>query len=405
MTDAYRDPACIWVPSPNFWPNRNGYSPNFVSETDPAFVVWHTEDCASELVAEDIFKSTSSQRSAHYGERLTADADDQFVDEGDGAWHSGNGWMNENSIGVENEDDGNYNGPRTPTLYLKAMRRCAAISRRRNIPCTRQWHIRHDEVWGVVQKYGQQARGQTSTGCPDSFDLDLVVKGAALILAGNEAAAIALVAPPAVTGKIVDQVVGVNVTGAIYQPADGVEHPWVLSYPLGAKIGDTVTLTPRGDQFAPGIAVTYSQAIKLDNGKWYEFLGGDPAQGICDDELDTSDATHPNGSTPADYRPAPVVVPPPPVTYSVVDPTGKVLALGIADAAAAQVIADKNAKAHPGVAFKVNDSTGKTVYQAFQAPPVVTPPPATLDQLAAGISWYDVVKALLLLVRRLVTGT
>lgn len=330
MTDPYRDPTCTWRLSPNRWPNRNGFSPNYVSEQDPAFLVLHTEDCASEQVAVDIFMNTATQRSAHYGVLLVDGPDDQFVDEGDAAWHSGNGWMNENSSGFEHEDDGNYNGPRTPILYIKSMKKVAAYCQRRHLPCDRQHVIKHSEVAARVAQYGMQARGITSTGCPDSLNVDLIVQGAQLIIAGNPAAAFALVgtvpqpAPeqilhfdPPITGQVID------ITAGIFTAADGTKSATTL--PDNDTGFYDFNQAPNGYTSQNSVA---GQSIPVDRAKlvgadWYWGVKGS-TWAINDNALDTTDAAaaagHPGKVEPPDFVVVPPVVIPPVIVPPVVVP-------------------------------------------------------------------------------------
>jgi len=66
------------------------------------------------------------------------------------------------------------------------MHAVAEYCGRNGLPITREWVVRHDEVEGIVVKYGQQARGEVHTSCPDSLNVDLIVQGAQMIAAGQD---------------------------------------------------------------------------------------------------------------------------------------------------------------------------------------------------------------------------
>lgn len=90
------------------------------------------------------------------------------VRESDTAWCNGNYQSNLTSISIEHEDNGDYNGPRTPQLYEASAELVADICRRYNIPCDRN-HIKgHNEV---IDK----SRYPGGTACPDGLEMDRII--------------------------------------------------------------------------------------------------------------------------------------------------------------------------------------------------------------------------------------
>ena len=115
------------------------------------------------------FQQAAQQASAHYGVGLDGRLV-QWVKEQDAAWHAGNFEMNLDSIGIEHEDKGDYNGPRTPALYESSAQLVAAICKRYGIPCNRTYIRMHKEV------------SDAPTACPDSLNVDGIVRRAYAIL-------------------------------------------------------------------------------------------------------------------------------------------------------------------------------------------------------------------------------
>jgi len=135
------------------------------------------------------FKNPASQISAHYGVGLDGRVV-QWVAESDTAFHAGNSDMDLSSIGIEHEDDGNYDAPRTDALYSASSSLVREICQRYGIPISRQWIIKHSEVPGAA------------TRCPDALDIDRIVtmaEGAqapAQPIAESPAPAVATTEPP-----------------------------------------------------------------------------------------------------------------------------------------------------------------------------------------------------------------
>lgn len=166
---SYRNPNAVWYGSPNYTPNRAGHD-----MSQPSWVVLHTM-VGWAAGANERFQDPVEQASAHYGVLLDGRVV-QWVDEEDAAWTNGatgRGGRGDNldSITIEHEDGGNFDGPRTPALYTASVQLVADICRRYQIPCDRQHVIGHREC------------DYASTRCPDALDVDLIVERAAALLA------------------------------------------------------------------------------------------------------------------------------------------------------------------------------------------------------------------------------
>lgn len=135
------------------------------------YVVMHTM-VGSEAAANARFQNAAQQASANYGVCLDGRIV-QWVHEADTAWANGtyynNPGANVDSISIEHEDNGDYNGPRTPALYEASARLVADICKRRGIPLDRAHIIKHRECF------------QAATACPDSLDVDGILARAQLI--------------------------------------------------------------------------------------------------------------------------------------------------------------------------------------------------------------------------------
>jgi hypothetical protein len=118
------------------------------------------------------FNNSSSRVSAHYGIGLDGNIV-HWVDEDFTAYHCGNYFVNQTSIGIEHEDKGDYNGPRTKALYVASAKLVADICSYYGLPIHRNFIIRHDEVPGA------------STACPDNLDIDRIVTEAQQIQQGT----------------------------------------------------------------------------------------------------------------------------------------------------------------------------------------------------------------------------
>jgi len=109
------------------------------------------------------FDDPTSKVSAHYGVKLDGSLI-HWLEEYYTAYHSGNYPMNQRSIGIEHEDNGDYNGIRPDVLYTESAKLVADICKNYNIPIDRQHILKHSEV--------------IATGCPDALDVDRIVNQA-----------------------------------------------------------------------------------------------------------------------------------------------------------------------------------------------------------------------------------
>jgi hypothetical protein len=156
----------VWVGSPNYTPNRAGHNPNWTSAEPQSWITFHTM-VGWESAARARFLNPAQQASSTYGITLAGQTY-QYVDEKDGPWT--NGTMtgigsNLDSITIEHEDGGNYNGPRTPALYEASAQLVADIHRRRSIPLVHRRSI----SGGCL---GHRECDNASTACPDSLGID-----------------------------------------------------------------------------------------------------------------------------------------------------------------------------------------------------------------------------------------
>lgn len=163
--NSYRNPRAAWLGSPNFTLNRNGHD-----MTQPSWVVLHTM-VGTLTAANARFQQSAEQASATYGVALDGTVS-QWVDEKDAAWAngaSGQGGKGDNwdSISIEHEDAGDYNGPRTPELYAASADLVYDVCTRYSVPIDRAHIIGHREC------------DFASTACPDALDLDRIVAMAA----------------------------------------------------------------------------------------------------------------------------------------------------------------------------------------------------------------------------------
>lgn len=110
------------------------------------------------------FNNTTSRVSAHYGVLLNGSLW-HWVDEDNTAYHAGDYAMNQRSIGIEHEDNGDYNGVRPDVLYTTSAKLVKDICTFYNIPIDRIHILKHSEV--------------IATGCPDALDIERIVREAA----------------------------------------------------------------------------------------------------------------------------------------------------------------------------------------------------------------------------------
>lgn len=156
----YRDPAAQWLGSPNYSAGR----PNGIQ-----WIVLHTM-VGTIGSADARFQNPAEQASAHYGVGMDGSLV-QWVDEGDTAWHAGDFFVNQHSVGIEHEDGGNYNSPRPDALYTASSALVQQVCARYDIPVQRG-----DVAAGIPGCIDH--RTVYATACPDSLDTDRIIKGA-----------------------------------------------------------------------------------------------------------------------------------------------------------------------------------------------------------------------------------
>lgn len=143
----------------------------------PALIVIHTM-VGTWQSAEGRFENPNDvgHASATYGVKLDGGLI-QWVDEKDAAYHAGNYAANMDSIGLEHEDAGDYNGPRTPQLYASSARLVADIAKRYGVPLV---HInRADYEAGRSGVIAHREISDSPTACPDALDVDRIIAQAA----------------------------------------------------------------------------------------------------------------------------------------------------------------------------------------------------------------------------------
>ncbi len=125
------------------------------------------------------FDDPASQVSVHYGIGLDGSIT-QWVDEANTAWQAGNYPVNQTTIGIEHEDDGNYNDAvRTTALYQSSAQLVADICQRYGLPADTGHIFLHKNVIDMSKYPG-------GTGCPDGLDTNKIISMAAAILGGGE---------------------------------------------------------------------------------------------------------------------------------------------------------------------------------------------------------------------------
>ena len=132
-------PTRHWIPSPNF-SSRLGYKVRFI-------VIHDIEGTMAGAIS--VFKKSANQASAHYITRARDGKVVQMVLESKNAWHSGHGWFNRNSVGIEHEGfafkkrGGGYYNDRQ---YRASARLACAIAHRYNIRVDRKHIFGHMNV-------------------------------------------------------------------------------------------------------------------------------------------------------------------------------------------------------------------------------------------------------------------
>jgi hypothetical protein len=113
------------------------------------------------------FQNPAQQASATFGIRMADGLRVQWVDLEDAPWSDGNFESNLRTASIEGEDNGDYNGPRTPQLYAAYVETALLICQQRGLQIVRANIFRHSEV------------SDSPTACPDSLDVEYIVRTAA----------------------------------------------------------------------------------------------------------------------------------------------------------------------------------------------------------------------------------
>lgn len=137
-------------------------------------IVLHTE-AGYEAGTAGWFNNPMAASSSHYGVGLSGQVD-QFVSEGDTAWHAGVWMANICSIGIEHEDNNDPQGVvRTDAQYEASAELVADIARRYGLD------INRDTVRGHCEILNTQGVA-THPHCPGDLDIDRIVALANVLL-------------------------------------------------------------------------------------------------------------------------------------------------------------------------------------------------------------------------------
>ena len=128
-----------WIPTKtNYDTGRGGASIDFI-------VIHYTEIAYTRTLR--AFNILASDVSAHYVVRNDGHVA-QIVGEADTAWHAGNYWFNQHSVGIEIEKSDESNPDFTAEEYYATASLVCAIAARHNIPLDRTHVVGHNEVPG-----------------------------------------------------------------------------------------------------------------------------------------------------------------------------------------------------------------------------------------------------------------
>ena len=128
-----------WKPTvTNYDEGRDGASVDYI-------VIHYTEISYERTLR--AFNNPNSFVSAHYVVRNDGHVT-QVVGEADTAWHSGNAWFNDHSVGIELERSDESNPEFTPQEYYAAAALSCQIAARHGIPLDRAHIVGHNEVPG-----------------------------------------------------------------------------------------------------------------------------------------------------------------------------------------------------------------------------------------------------------------
>jgi len=128
--------------------------------------------------SENRFNDPSSGVSVHYGVGMDGSIR-QWVEEANTAWQAGNYPVNQTTIGIEHEDNGNANDSiRTDAEYEASSDLVADICRRYGFPADTNHIFLHKNV---IDK----SRYPGGTACPDGLDTSKIISMASAKLGGS----------------------------------------------------------------------------------------------------------------------------------------------------------------------------------------------------------------------------
>lgn len=119
--------------------------------------------------------ATTRDTSAHYGVGLNGEIY-QWVSESATAYHAGVYSMNQKSIGIEHDDNGQSYMARTDELYHASAQLVADLCTFYGIPCDSDHIITHKRVFEL---HPESNRG---TACPAGLDIERIIREAQAIL-------------------------------------------------------------------------------------------------------------------------------------------------------------------------------------------------------------------------------
>lgn len=260
--------AVRWIPSPNYFPGRLGHSPNWTPEAPGSWIVLHTQDGWSVNTIR-AFQSSARAASSTYVASLDGSLV-QMVKETDGPWTNGTNdgvGSNLDSITIECEDGGNYNGPRTPELYESVAQLVADISRRRGIPL-----IHRGAGGGVL---GHRECSGSSTACPDSLNVAGIIARARVIAGGAvspESSTRRRTCIVATTKSLHEFCRGGDKALYHRRRSAGTWSPWVK---LGGRLGSPEIIAGVDDRGTIVVTVTGGKPDGTSDGLFYDFVSSD----------------------------------------------------------------------------------------------------------------------------------
>lgn len=150
------------------------------SKTGIDRIVIHTTAGTAESATNWFNNSANTEKtSAHYIVTLEGKYI-HLVDEDNVAYHAGNYPMNQRSIGIEHEDNGKPDEPRTDALYTASAKLVKDIALFYDIPLNRAHILKHSEV--------------INTPCPHTLDIDRIIREAK-VLAENTVLKVKVITP------------------------------------------------------------------------------------------------------------------------------------------------------------------------------------------------------------------